>query len=107
MLTINGYICGVEYSETTFGPQGVPQPSEKKIGDLIECMYAHVQIDRRGDHRDGSYTRQSYKVHIPKRSMFAYHRARLHALDGSLIGEFTVQSAIVASILNHTEIILD
>ena len=105
MIYENGYIQAVESTGGNFDEEGRPIFSEADECELVPCMYRSSVDDKRGEHKDGGYSRYAYEVHISPACVVA-KRAKLYHSDGSLIGEFTIQSWEIARILNFTQIIL-
>lgn len=105
MIYENGYIQAIETEQGRFDDKGRPVFSDAVECELIPCMFRSSVNDKRGTYKDGGYSRYAYEVHLEPVSVTA-KRAKLYREDGSLIGEFTIQSWEYARILNFTQIIL-
>lgn len=104
MIYINGYIQELyASSEASFDSSGRPIKSEVCEGELIPCMFRSSVDDKKGEYKDGGYSRYAYEVHMQPYVIGA-KRVRLYRSDKSVVGEFVVQSWNTASILNFTQV---
>lgn len=105
MIYQNGYIEEILPIDGGFDEQGRPVASEPIVGERVPCMYRAMTEDKRENGKDGKRSRGAYEVHVAPCAITA-GRIRLYRRDGSLVGEFPVQSWSVAVLLNFTKIIL-
>lgn len=104
MIYCNGYIQELyASSDPSFDSSGRPIRSEVCEGELIPCMLRSSMDDKRGEYKDGGYSRYAYEVHIQP-CVIGAKRVRLYRADRSVIGEFVVQSCSTAPILNFTQV---
>ena len=104
MIYYNGYIQELyTSSEASFDSSGRPIQSKVCEGELIPCMLRSSMDDKRGEHKDGGYSRYAYEVHMQPIVIVA-KRVRLYREDRSVMGEFVVQGWNTASILNFTQV---
>lgn len=73
---------------------GMPQ-SRTEWTEPVRCMYLANRDDKRGQYTDGNFRKSIYDVHIASgdapTDVRKMNRAKLTALDGTLLGEFPVQ----------------
>lgn len=106
-LYINGYIVPILEGSGGFDELGRPVKSSLMYGNPIPCMYKAQVLDKRGEHKDGRYTRRVYVVHFDSSNILNSKRARLMDASGNVLSDMTVQRVEVAKILGHTEVELE
>ena len=106
MILDNGTI---EVKTTSGGGlvNGIPQRATETWGNPISCHIVANMNDNKGTFTDGNFKRMSFTIWLDSPLYhFKADRVRLTDNQGSVLGEFEVQSIEVSSFTGRTKVVV-